>query len=73
MRPILALSGLVRAQVGAKISKLALLGELRGTMLELKWALEAPKEAPREQKWGPRRATCGQRSGPGPRGEVGEG
>ena len=46
--PILKLSWLVRAQVGAKRGKLTLLGELRGTKLELKGALGAPKEAPTE-------------------------
>ena len=49
----LTLRCLVRVQVGAKMGKLALLGGLRGTKLELKGALEAPKEAPKE----PRRAT----------------
>ena len=48
MRPLLTLSLLVRAQVGAKRGKLTLLGELRGIKLELKGALGAPKEAPRE-------------------------
>ena len=52
MGPLLTLSWLVRGQVGAKRGKLTLLGELRGTKLELKGALGAPKEAPRE----PRRA-----------------
>ena len=52
MGPILRLSWLVRAQVGAKRGKLTLLGGLRGTKLELKGALEAPKEAPREPKRG---------------------
>ena len=50
MEPISALSWLGRAQVGAKRGKLKLLGELRGTKLELKGALGAPKEAPREPK-----------------------
>ena len=44
----MALSWLVRAQVGAKRGKLTLLGALRGTKLEFKEALEAPKEALRE-------------------------
>ena len=69
----LALSWLVRAQIGAKRGKLTLLGELRGAKMELRGTLEAPKEAPREPKWGPRRATCEQPSEPGPRGGVGEG
>ena len=51
--PTLALSWLVRGQVGAKRVKLTLLGGLRGTKWELKGALGAPKEAPRE----PKRAT----------------
>ena len=37
-------------QVGAKMGNCTLLGGLRGTKLELKDALEAPKEAPREPK-----------------------
>ncbi len=45
MRPILALSWLVRAQIGAKRGKLTLLEALRGTKMELKGALEAPREA----------------------------
>ena len=53
MRRYLKPSWLVRAQVGAKRGKLTLLGGLRGTKLELKGALGAPKEAPRE----PKRAT----------------
>ena len=36
------------AQVGAKRGKLTLFGGLRGTKLELKGALGAPKEAPKE-------------------------
>ena len=44
------LSWLARAQVGAKRDNLTLLGGLRGTKLELKGALGAPKEAPREAK-----------------------
>ena len=47
------LSWLVRVQVGAKRGKLTLLGGLRGAKLELKGALGAPKEAPRQ----PKRAT----------------
>ena len=50
MGPNLAPSWLVRAQVGAKRGKLTLLGGLRGTKLELKGALGAPKKAPREPK-----------------------
>ena len=50
LRPNFRLSWLVRAQVGGKRGKLTLLGGLRGTKLELKEALEAPKEAPREPK-----------------------
>ena len=50
MGPILGLSWLGRGQVGAKRGKLTLLGELRGTKLELKGALGAPKEAPRKPK-----------------------
>ena len=53
MRPKLRLSWLVRSQVGAKRGNLTSLGGPRGTKLELKEALEAPKEAPRE----PKRAT----------------
>ena len=41
------LSWLVRAQVGAKMSKLTLLGGLRSSKLELKGALGAAKETPR--------------------------
>ena len=41
------LSWLVRAQVGAKMSKLTLLGGLRSSKLELKGALGAAKEMPR--------------------------
>ena len=52
MGPNLALSWLVRAQVGAKRGKLTILGGLRGAKLELKGALGAPKEAPREPKRG---------------------
>ena len=44
------LSLLVRVQVGAKRGKLTLLGGLRGTKLELKGSLGAPKEVPREPK-----------------------
>ena len=50
MRPNLRLSWLVRAQVGAKMGNLMLLEGLRGTKLELKGALGAPKEAPRRLK-----------------------
>ena len=50
MGPNLMLSWLVRAQVGAKMSNLTLLGGLRGTKLALKGALGALKEAPREAK-----------------------
>ena len=46
----LTLSWLVRVQVGAKRGKLTLLGGLRGSKLELKGALGAPKEAPRGLK-----------------------
>ena len=45
-RGILRLSWLVRAQVGAKMVKLTLLGGLRGTKLDLRGRLEPPKEAP---------------------------
>ena len=51
--PTLMLSWLVRGQVGAKRGRLAVLGGLRGTKLELKGALEAAKKVPR----GPRCAT----------------
>ena len=50
LRPNFRLSWLVRAQVGGKMGNLTLLGGLRGTKLELKGALGAPKEAPREPK-----------------------
>ena len=43
LRPILALSWLVRAQIGAKRGKLTLLGGLRGTKLALKGNLERPR------------------------------
>ena len=46
--PTLMLSWLVRGQVEAKRGKLTPLGGLRGTNLELKGALGAPREAPRE-------------------------
>ena len=49
----MTLSWLVTVQVGAKRGKLMRLGGLRGSKLELKGALGAPKEAPRE----PKRAT----------------
>ena len=55
MRPKLRLSWLVRSQVGAKRGNLTLLGGLRGTKLELKRALGAPKEAP----WGPKNCMRG--------------
>ena len=48
------LSWLVRAQVGAKMGNLTLLGGLRGTKLELKRALGAAKRAPRRSKSGTR-------------------
>ena len=48
MGQLLTLSWLVRVQVGAKRGKLALLGGLRGTKLELTGALGGPKKAPRE-------------------------
>ena len=48
--PNLMLSWLVRAQVGAKWGKLPPTWRLRGTKLELKGALGAPKEAPRRLK-----------------------
>ena len=48
----MTLSWLVRVQIGAKRGKLTLLGGLRGSKLELKGALGAPKEAPREPKKG---------------------
>ena len=53
--PTLMLSWLVRGQVGAKRGRLAVLGGLRGTKLELKEALGAAKKTPR----GPRCATRG--------------
>ena len=46
----MTLSWLVRVQIGAKRGKLTLLGGLRGSKLELKGALGAPKEAPRDPK-----------------------
>ncbi len=55
MRPKLRLSWLVRSQVGAERGNLTLLGGLRGTKLELKRALGAPKEAP----WGPKNCMKG--------------
>ena len=73
MRPILALSWLVRAQIGAKRGKLTLLEALRGTKMELKGALEAPREAKSSSKIGQPRAANEQASEPGPRGGVGEG
>ena len=50
MGPILALSWLVGAQVGAKRGELTPLGKRRGTELEPKRALGEPKEAPKELK-----------------------
>ena len=50
MGPILGLSWLGRGQVGAKRGNLAATWSLRGTKLELKGALGAPKEAPRQPK-----------------------
>ena len=44
------LSWHVRGQIGAKRNKLTLLRGLRGTKMELKGALEGPKEAPRGAK-----------------------
>ena len=55
LRSNLRLSWLVRSQVGAKRRNLTLLGGLRGTKLELKRALGAPKEAP----WGPKNRIIG--------------
>ena len=48
MGSVLTLSWHVRGQVGAKMGKLALLGGLRGTKLQLKGALGGPKKAPRK-------------------------
>ena len=48
--PFLILSLVVGGQLGAKRAKLTPLRGLRGTKLELKGALGAPKEAPREAK-----------------------
>ena len=73
MRPFLALSWLVRAQIGAKRGKLTLLEALRGTKMELKGALEVPREAKSSLKIGQPCASNEQRSEPGPRGGVGEG
>ena len=50
MGQFLRLSWPVRAQVEAKRGKLTSTWRLRGTKLELKGALGAPKEAPRELK-----------------------
>ena len=50
MGPHLVLSWLVRAEVGAKRGKLTSTWRLRGNKLELKGALSASKEAPREAK-----------------------
>ena len=52
------------------MGKLMLFGKLRSTKMELRRTLETPKEAPREPKWGPRRATCEQQSEPGPLGSL---
>ena len=52
LKPKLMLSWLVKVQVGAKRAKLTRSWRLRGTKLELKGSLGAPKEAPR----GPKRA-----------------
>ena len=52
--PIFILSWHVRGHLGAKRGKLTPLGGLRGTKLELKGALGAPREAPREPKWATR-------------------
>ena len=60
--PNLMLSLLIRAQVGAKRGKLTSTWRLRGTKLELKEALEAPKEAPREPK-GVRRPSAQRQGG----------
>ena len=48
----LRLGWFVRAQAGAKMGKLTLLGGLRGTKLELRGALGSPKKAPRGCKSG---------------------
>ena len=50
LRSNLTPSWLIRAQVGAKRGKLTSTWRLRGTKLELKRALGAPKEAPRRLK-----------------------
>ena len=50
LKPKLVLSWLVKVQVGAKRGKLTSNWRLRGTKLELKRALGAPKEAPRRLK-----------------------
>ena len=60
-------------QVGAERGKLTPLGALRGTNIEFKGALEAPREAKSGSKIGQPRAGNEQASGPGPRGGVGEG
>ena len=54
LRPNSTPSWLIRAQVGAKRGKLTPTWGLTGTKLELKEALGAPKEAPREPKRGTR-------------------
>ena len=61
LRPNLMPSWLIRAQVGAKRGKLTSTWRLRGTKLELKEALEAPKEAPREPKRAAARIDAGAR------------
>ena len=50
LKPNFRLSWLVRAQVGAKIGNLMLLGGLIGTKLEPKGPLGTHKEAPRRPK-----------------------
>ena len=47
---LLTLSWHVREQIGAKMSNFTLLGGLRGTKLELRGGLGAPKEASRGAK-----------------------
>ena len=68
----LRLSWLVRVQVGAKRGNLTLLGALRGTKMEFKGALQAPREA----NSGPEirlRCESNEQSEPGSQGGVGEG
>ena len=50
LKPKLMLSWLVKVQVGAKRAKLTRSWKLRGTKLELKGSLGAPKEAPSSSK-----------------------